>query len=285
MAGSIGSGMPRRLIGRFSSSRNLGLGGIFAQSSFQLPGGLPLRIEMPLPEGPSLGARVSHVVLDSDARSGIGVEFIDLDRESRERLLRYFAPRRYLRFYEAFAKEFLHLKKEVPLRDCSGPEPMGGMEKGGKRRSRERLARESSAPPLARQTFSTSPIGSLKRASPLTCAREAVPGEHDTPWPDDLEEPGERGIRAPLPGGAILPALNSGCRACWPCSGSHWGEVNPESSSRETASAVGHRPARPPAPLCPVWYLHPRWLPPRDCARVSPEGTLASTTRTAEQGT
>jgi hypothetical protein len=106
----------------FTTSNNLGLGGIFLQSSFLLKVGLELFVELALPDGAlAVRSRVAHAV-DLDDRhhpSGMGIEFLDVDAHGRETLLRYFTPTRYERFYTAFVEEFPHLKKELPLRDVS----------------------------------------------------------------------------------------------------------------------------------------------------------------------
>ena len=106
----------------FTTSNNLGLGGIFVQSSFLLKTELELFVELGLPDGAlAIRSKVAHVV-DLDDRehpSGMGIEFLDVDAHGRETLLRYFTPVRYERFYEAFVEEFPHLKKDLPLRDVS----------------------------------------------------------------------------------------------------------------------------------------------------------------------
>ncbi|HYQ82047.1 MAG TPA: PilZ domain-containing protein [Anaeromyxobacteraceae bacterium] len=106
----------------FTTSRNLGLGGIFVQSSFLLKTGLELHVELGLPDGAlAIRSRVAHVVAldDREHESGMGIEFLDVDAHGRETLLRYFTPVRYERFYEAFVEEFPHLRKDLPLRDVS----------------------------------------------------------------------------------------------------------------------------------------------------------------------
>lgn len=106
----------------FTTSRNLGLGGIFVQSSFLLKTELELFVELGLPDGAlAIRSKVAHVVdlEDREHPSGMGIEFLDVDAHGRETLLRYFTPVRYERFYEAFVEEFPHLKKDLPLRDVS----------------------------------------------------------------------------------------------------------------------------------------------------------------------
>jgi hypothetical protein len=102
----------------FTTSRNLGLGGIYMTSSFLLEEGL----ELGLPDGAlAIRSRVAHVVGLEDPKypSGMGIEFLDVDAHGRETLLRYFTPLRYEAFYQAFVEEFPHLKKDLPLRDVS----------------------------------------------------------------------------------------------------------------------------------------------------------------------
>jgi len=106
----------------FTTSRNLGLGGIFVQSSFLIKVGLELYVELALPDGAlAIRSRVAHAVGldDRTFQSGMGIEFLDVDAHGRETLLRYFTPTRYERFYSAFVEEFPHLRKELPLRDVS----------------------------------------------------------------------------------------------------------------------------------------------------------------------
>lgn len=106
----------------FCKSRNLGLGGVFVGSTFLLKEGLPLNIEITLPDGPlTIRAKVAHVVGEEDTQleTGMGIEFLDVDSHGRETLLRYFTPVRYHTFYDSFVREFPHLKKTVPLNNVS----------------------------------------------------------------------------------------------------------------------------------------------------------------------
>ena len=106
----------------FTTTSNLGLGGIFVKSSFLLKEGLELFVELALPDAPlPIRSRVAHVVpLDeTELTVGMGIEFLDVDAHGRETLLRYFTPLRYETFYDAFVEEFPHLKKAIPLRDVS----------------------------------------------------------------------------------------------------------------------------------------------------------------------
>jgi len=106
----------------FCGSRNLGLGGVFVASSFLLKTGLELYLELGLPDGPlAIRSRVAHSVGIDDAHhvTGMGIEFLDVDKHGRETLLRYFTPLRYHAFFERFMEEFPHLRKDMPLPDVS----------------------------------------------------------------------------------------------------------------------------------------------------------------------
>jgi hypothetical protein len=106
----------------FCVSRNLGLGGVFVASSFLLKNGVELYLELGLPDGPlAIRSQVAHSVGIDDPQNvtGMGIEFLDVDKHGRETLLRYFTPLRYQAFFERFMEEFPHLQKEMPLRDVS----------------------------------------------------------------------------------------------------------------------------------------------------------------------
>jgi hypothetical protein len=106
----------------FTMSKNLGLGGVFVESTFLLKAGLELWVELKLPsESLAIRGQVAHAVpLDhSDYLSGMGIEFLDVDSHGRETLLRYFTPERYHVFYDAMTKEFPHLSKEFENQDVS----------------------------------------------------------------------------------------------------------------------------------------------------------------------
>ena len=106
----------------FCVSRNLGLGGVFVASSFLLKNGVELYLELGLPDGPlAIRSQVAHSVAIDDPHhvTGMGIEFLDVDKHGRETLLRYFTPLRYHAFFERFIEEFPHLQKEMPLRDVS----------------------------------------------------------------------------------------------------------------------------------------------------------------------
>jgi len=106
----------------FTTTLNLGLGGVFVRSSFVLREGLELWVELTLPDARlPVRARVTHAVPpgDEDAASGMGIEFLDVDAKGRETLLRYFAPARYRRFFEGFTAEFPHLESKLGLADVA----------------------------------------------------------------------------------------------------------------------------------------------------------------------
>jgi hypothetical protein len=106
----------------FTATRNLGLGGIFVKSSFLLKEGLQLHAELALP-GKQLTVRgqVTHSVplAHKEWPSGMGLEFLGVDSQNRETLLRFFAPERYRQFYATLTGELPHLRKELPLGDVS----------------------------------------------------------------------------------------------------------------------------------------------------------------------
>ena len=106
----------------FARSQNLGLGGVFLESTFLLKPEVNLWVELGLPgEALSVNGRIAHTVGLEDATlvSGMGVEFLDVDSHARERLLRYFTPERYHVFFEGMVAEFPHLEKELSLEDVS----------------------------------------------------------------------------------------------------------------------------------------------------------------------
>jgi len=106
----------------FTTTRNLGLGGIFLESSFLLRAGLEIWAELALPSGPlAVRGRVVHAVPleHRSLSSGMGLEFLGVDLHGRETLLRYFTPVRYREFHAALIAELPHLKKDLPLSDVS----------------------------------------------------------------------------------------------------------------------------------------------------------------------
>jgi hypothetical protein len=105
----------------FVASRNLGLGGVFVESAFQLKQGVQVSLELHLPNGPlAILSRVAHVVGSDGAHTpGMGVEFLDVDNHGRETLLRYFTPPAYRDFHRAIRGEFPDLAKSFGLEDVS----------------------------------------------------------------------------------------------------------------------------------------------------------------------
>ena len=101
----------------FTSSSNLGLGGVFVEASFLLKEGLELWVELGLPdEALAVQGRVAHLVdLDDAGGSGMGIEFLEVDSHGRETLLRYFSPLRYHEFFKDMLDEFSHLKNDFDL--------------------------------------------------------------------------------------------------------------------------------------------------------------------------
>ncbi len=110
----------------FTSSLNVGLGGVFVRSSFLLKKGVDVNVEIALPDRPlSARARVSHLIplppgetKPDAAPSGMGMEFVAVE-EGREALLHYVAPPRYRRFFDALAKEFPRVADKLQLRDVA----------------------------------------------------------------------------------------------------------------------------------------------------------------------
>ena len=106
----------------FTISQNLGLGGVFVESTFLLKPGVDLWIELALPaEALAMQGRIAHVVSldDPGYPSGMGIEFLEVDSHAREVLLRYFTPERYRAFFDAMMQEFPHLEREFELQDIS----------------------------------------------------------------------------------------------------------------------------------------------------------------------
>jgi hypothetical protein len=106
----------------FTTTHNLGLGGIFVTSSFLLRAGLEVVAELKLPGKPlTVRTCVSHAVpLDHrELPSGMGLEFLGVDARGRETLLRFFTPARYHAFHAAMGRELPHLQKNLPLDDVS----------------------------------------------------------------------------------------------------------------------------------------------------------------------
>jgi hypothetical protein len=105
-------------------TRNLAIGGIFLDSSYLLPIGFPLNLEVTLENGEHLLARgeIMHTVSvdENAAESGMGLIFTQVDAENRERLLRFFVSGRIRSFFEdRFIVEFPHLANVLSLQDIA----------------------------------------------------------------------------------------------------------------------------------------------------------------------
>lgn len=108
----------------FAKTQNLAIGGTFLRSSYLLPLGFPLNLEMQLDNGEVLQARgeVVHTVGvdESEDESGMGVIFTHVDADNRERLLRFFVSDRIREFYDdKFIVEFPHLANVLSLQDVA----------------------------------------------------------------------------------------------------------------------------------------------------------------------
>jgi hypothetical protein len=109
----------------FAKTKNLAIGGIFLESSYLLPLGFPINLEMTIGDGEQLIARgeVVRAVAAEDARggdAGMGIQFTAVDAENRERLLRFFVSDRIRNFYkDRFVVEFPHLQDLLSLQDIA----------------------------------------------------------------------------------------------------------------------------------------------------------------------
>ena len=110
----------------FAQTTNLAIGGTFVRSTYLLPVGFPINLEMHLADdvdGDVLRARgeVTHKQDDSDPGGpGMGVLFTAVDEENRERLLRFFVSDRIREFYEKrFCFEFPALRNSLSLKDVA----------------------------------------------------------------------------------------------------------------------------------------------------------------------
>lgn len=104
----------------FVSTRNVGLGGVFVESTFLMRSGLELRVEMTLPSARlDVLGRIVHVVPldDEEYPSGLGIEFLGMDSAGRETFMRDFAPPRYRRFYDSAVTEFPHVQQSFGIED------------------------------------------------------------------------------------------------------------------------------------------------------------------------
>ena len=107
----------------FAKTRNLSIGGAFIESTYLLPVGFPMNLEMKMDEREMLVARGEVVHSrgeESGFSPGMGIRFTYVDADNRERLLRYFVSDRIRSFYEErFVLEFPHLRERVSLRDIA----------------------------------------------------------------------------------------------------------------------------------------------------------------------
>lgn len=106
----------------FLATRNLGLGGVFVESTFLLKTGLELWLDLELPSARlTTYGRVVHVIGFDDPTfpSGMGIEFLHMGSADRETLMRDFTPPRYAEFYEAVRDELPHLEELFAQGDVS----------------------------------------------------------------------------------------------------------------------------------------------------------------------
>lgn len=109
----------------FGTALNLALGGVFVHTTYLLPVGYPLNVEVEIEEGPTIVARayVVHTVGEDDpsgSPSGMGLALIEVDSQNRETLLRYIVPTSVGEFFsERFIREFPHLENVLSLSDIA----------------------------------------------------------------------------------------------------------------------------------------------------------------------
>jgi len=108
----------------WAATRDLSIGGCFITATYLLPVGYPLNLEMEMEgTGELLQARgeVVHAISQEGARDqGMGVMFVEVDAENRERLLRFFISDRVKDFYfSRFIVEFPHLESILTLKDVA----------------------------------------------------------------------------------------------------------------------------------------------------------------------
>ena len=106
-------------------TRDLSIGGCFLESTYLLPAGFPMNLEMEMDDdsGDVLSARgeVVHRIEEGAARTtGMGIMFTEVDAANRERLLRFFVSDRIKDFYfNRFVVEFPHLESVLTLKDVA----------------------------------------------------------------------------------------------------------------------------------------------------------------------
>ncbi len=106
----------------YSETQNLSIGGTFLTSSYLLPVGFPINMEMETGDGQILAARgeIVHSAAEGEKDPGMGVIFTEVDAENRERLLRFFVSDRIRQFYrDRFIQEFPHLESVLSLEDVA----------------------------------------------------------------------------------------------------------------------------------------------------------------------
>lgn len=106
----------------YLTSRNLGLGGVFVESTFLLKPDLEIYVELSLPhEQLIVQGRIVHVIALDDYQmpSGMGIEFLDMDSAGREILMRDFTPPRYTGFYDSMHDEFPNITRQFTIEDVS----------------------------------------------------------------------------------------------------------------------------------------------------------------------
>ncbi|MEO0811552.1 MAG: PilZ domain-containing protein, partial [Myxococcota bacterium] len=106
----------------YSETQNLSIGGTFLTSSYLLPVGFPINMEMDTGDGSVLSARgeIIHSAAEHEKDPGMGVIFTEVDAENRERLLRFFVSDRIRKFYQGrFIQEFPHLESVLSLEDVA----------------------------------------------------------------------------------------------------------------------------------------------------------------------
>jgi len=107
----------------YAQIRDLSIGGCFLESTYLLPPGFPLNLEMEMEGEEFIKARgeiVHRLEHPGDRAPGMGMLFTEVDAENRERLLRFFVSDRVKDFYyKRFVVEFPHLESVLTLRDVA----------------------------------------------------------------------------------------------------------------------------------------------------------------------
>lgn len=106
----------------FLKTRNLGLGGVFIESTFLMKEQIELYVELELANATlTIPGHIAHVVDHGDPHypSGLGIEFLEMDPSAREALMRDFSPPRYQTFFSSMLNELPHLEESFGLEDVS----------------------------------------------------------------------------------------------------------------------------------------------------------------------